>query len=64
MIEVLRRIGPKLVIPMHIFSQASLERFLARAGGFYAVRRETVPILVLSRAALPEALLILVVAGG
>src|SRR5262249_18471193 len=28
MVEVLRQIGPKLVIPMHIFSQASLERFL------------------------------------
>src|SRR5438132_1233539 len=32
MIEVLRQIGPKIVVPMHIFSQASLEKFLTRAG--------------------------------
>src|SRR5215475_14898899 len=47
MVEVLRQIGPKLVIPMHIFSGASLERFLARAGSFYAVQRETDATLVL-----------------
>jgi L-ascorbate metabolism protein UlaG (beta-lactamase superfamily) len=64
MIEVLRQIVPKLVIPMHIFSQASLERFLSRAGGFYAVRQEATPILVLSRAELPETPTILVLAGG
>jgi L-ascorbate metabolism protein UlaG (beta-lactamase superfamily) len=64
MIEVLRQIGPKLVIPMHIFSQASLERFLSRAGEFYAVRRETVPIVVLSRTELPATPSILVLPGG
>jgi L-ascorbate metabolism protein UlaG (beta-lactamase superfamily) len=64
MIEVLRQIGPKLVIPMHIFSQASLERFLARAGGFYAVRRETARTFILSRGALPETPSILVLPGG
>ena len=64
MIEVLRQIGPKLVVPMHIFSQASLERFLSRAGGFYAVRRESTPILVLSRAELPQTPSILVLPGG
>jgi len=64
MIEVLRQIGPKLVIPMHIFTQASLERFLARASGFYAVRREPSPTLLLSRAELPETPSIVVLAGG
>jgi L-ascorbate metabolism protein UlaG (beta-lactamase superfamily) len=63
MIEVLRQIGPKLVIPMHIFSQASLERFLASAGGYYAVRREAVPTVIFSRAALPASPTILVLAG-
>jgi L-ascorbate metabolism protein UlaG (beta-lactamase superfamily) len=63
MVEVLRQIGPKLVIPMHIFSGASLERFLARAGGFYAVRREADATLVLSRAELPQSPTILVLAG-
>jgi L-ascorbate metabolism protein UlaG (beta-lactamase superfamily) len=64
MIEALRQIGPKLVIPMHIFSQASLERFLSRAGGPYAVRRETDATLVLSRAELPQTPSILVLPGG
>ncbi|TMJ55580.1 MAG: MBL fold metallo-hydrolase [Alphaproteobacteria bacterium] len=63
MIEVLRQIGPKLVIPMHIFTQASLEKFLTRAGGFFAVRRESGPAVVLSRAGLPVTAEILVLAG-
>jgi L-ascorbate metabolism protein UlaG (beta-lactamase superfamily) len=64
MIEVLRQIGPKLVIPMHIFTQASLERFLARASGFYAVQREPSPTLLFSRAELPETPSIVVLADG
>src|SRR6202048_3981909 len=63
MIEVLRQIGPKIVIPMHIFSQASLEKFLTRAEGFYAVRRENGSAAVLSRAGLPATSEILVLAG-
>jgi L-ascorbate metabolism protein UlaG (beta-lactamase superfamily) len=63
MIEVLQQIGPKLVIPMHIFSSATLEKFLTRAGALYAVRRETGPAMVLSRAELPAAPEILVLAG-
>ena len=63
MIEVLRQIGPKLVIPMHLFTQASLEKFLTRAGGFFAVRRESGPAVVLSRAGLPVTAEILVLAG-
>jgi L-ascorbate metabolism protein UlaG (beta-lactamase superfamily) len=64
MVEVLRQIGPKLVIPMHIFSQASLDRFIARAGDFYAIRQEPSPTIFLSRAALPETPTILVLPGG
>jgi L-ascorbate metabolism protein UlaG (beta-lactamase superfamily) len=63
MIEVLGQIGPKLVIPMHIFSEATLERFLAQAGALYAVHRETFPTVVVSRALLPESPTILVLAG-
>jgi len=63
MLEVLQQIGPKIVIPMHIFSQASLEKFLARASGLYAVRRETGPAVVFSRATLPDTPEILVLAG-
>jgi L-ascorbate metabolism protein UlaG (beta-lactamase superfamily) len=63
MIEVLRQIGPKIVIPMHVFSQASLEKFLTLAGGFYGIRREAGPDIVLSRANLPATPEILVLAG-
>jgi len=74
MIEVLRQIGPKIVIPMHIFTQASLEKFLRQAagllpgnsqppGGFYAVRHEAGPTVVLSRAGLPGRPEILVLAS-
>jgi L-ascorbate metabolism protein UlaG (beta-lactamase superfamily) len=63
MIEVLRQIGPKIVIPMHIFTQASLEKFLTRAGGFFAVRREGGPGVILSRAGLPGSPEIIVLAG-
>jgi L-ascorbate metabolism protein UlaG (beta-lactamase superfamily) len=63
MIEVVRQMGPKIVIPMHIFTQASLEKFLTRAGGFFAVRRESGPAVVLSRGGLPVTSEILVLAG-
>ncbi len=63
MIEVLQQIGPKLVIPMHIFSQASLEKFLRLAGGFYAVHWETGSTVVLSKPELPAMPAILVLAG-
>ena len=63
MIEVLQQIGPKIVIPMHMFSQETLERFLTRAGALYAVHRETGSTVVLSRADLPATPEIRVLAG-
>jgi L-ascorbate metabolism protein UlaG (beta-lactamase superfamily) len=63
MIEVLRQIGPKLVIPMHIFTQASLEKFLARADAFFSVRREAGAAVAVSRTGLPATPEILVLAG-
>ena len=53
MIEVLRQIGPKLVLPMHIFGRATLDRFLARLGEHYKVSWADKPRIVLSRATLP-----------
>ena len=38
MIEVLRQIKPKIVIPMHIFTEATLDKFLTKIGDLYAVR--------------------------
>lgn len=53
MIEVLQQIKPKLVLPMHVFTQATLERFLARAGEHYRVRQMPEAKITLSRADLP-----------
>jgi L-ascorbate metabolism protein UlaG (beta-lactamase superfamily) len=53
MVKVLRQIGPKLVLPMHIFGQTTLDRFLARLGEHYRVRRADEPKIMLTRASLP-----------
>jgi hypothetical protein len=63
MIEVLRQIKPKIAIPMHIFSEMTLERFLARAAEHYKVRRAEKPRIVVSRADLPKESELLVLRG-
>src|ERR1044071_4227737 len=63
MIEVLRQIKPKIAIPMHIFSEMTLERFLARAAEHYKVRRAEKPRIVVSRADLPKDPEVLVLPG-
>lgn len=63
MIETLRRIGARVVIPMHFFSQARLEAFLGRASEFYEISRSDTPAIVLSRDALPPRQTVLVLPG-
>jgi L-ascorbate metabolism protein UlaG (beta-lactamase superfamily) len=63
MIAVLQQIKPNVAIPMHVFSAARLDRFLARAGESYQVRRMEEPRVLLSRADLPAAPEILVLPG-
>src|SRR5207302_308588 len=53
MIAVLQQIKPKIAIPMHVFTQATLERFLARAADAFTVRHAAEPVIVLTRTALP-----------
>jgi L-ascorbate metabolism protein UlaG (beta-lactamase superfamily) len=64
MIDVLQQIKPKIVIPMHIFARATLDKFLARIGDLYAVRNASGGTVVLSRAELPETAEVLVLPGG
>ena len=64
MIEVLQQIKPKIVIPMHIFTRATLDKFLTRIGDLYALRNATSRTVVLSRSELPERAEILVLPGG
>ena len=63
MIEVLRQIKPKIIIPMHIFTQATLDKFLTRIGDFYAVRHAEGHTVVLARSELPAEPEILVLTG-
>jgi L-ascorbate metabolism protein UlaG (beta-lactamase superfamily) len=63
MIEVLQQIKPKIAIPMHIFSQVTLDRFLARAEEHYKLHRSDSPKIVLSRADLPKEPEVLVLPG-
>ena len=53
MMEVLAAIHAPLVVPMHYFSEFTLDRFLARARERYAVERNGASLIALSRATLP-----------
>lgn len=54
MAEVLRSLRPRLVLPMHYFSSATLERFLARARAEYEIIVADRPDMTVSRATLPD----------
>ena len=64
MIEVLRQIKPKIVIPMHIFTQATFDKFLTKIGDLYALRRAGDRTVILTRSELPEKAEILVIPSG
>ncbi|MGE5510393.1 MAG: MBL fold metallo-hydrolase [Bacteroidota bacterium] len=65
MMEVLRALKARLMIPMHYFSSFTLQRFLDRARGeeFEIVRQE-VPTTVVSRTTLPKRQQVLVLPGS
>ena len=63
MVEVLTQIKAKIAIPMHVFSEATLTRFLARAADRFEVRRLSDPRVTVSRAELPAQPEILVLPG-
>jgi hypothetical protein len=63
MIEVLRGMKARMVIPMHYFTEYGLERFLARVGQEWEVEISPVPTVVLSKSTLPEKPKLLVLPG-
>jgi L-ascorbate metabolism protein UlaG (beta-lactamase superfamily) len=63
MIAVLQQIKPKIAVPMHVFTQATLDRFLGRAAEFYTVKRTEEPAVALTRASLPDVPEMLVLPG-
>jgi L-ascorbate metabolism protein UlaG (beta-lactamase superfamily) len=54
MLDVMQQIKAPLVIPMHYFSLANLQRFIDRASGHYRPRQNGGPSVTLSRAELPR----------
>jgi L-ascorbate metabolism protein UlaG (beta-lactamase superfamily) len=63
MIEVVEEIHPRLVIPMHFFGPAPLERFIDRMNGRYPLTRSDSKTVAVSRASLPQSTEILVLPG-
>lgn len=52
--EVIEQVGPRLVIPMHVFSEQRLAQFLALIEERYPVAWSASPTVTLSRDALPQ----------
>lgn len=54
MVQVIEQIGPRIVIPMHWFGSALLERFLALVRGRWDIEIRDEPVLDLSLRNLPD----------
>ncbi|HRD77058.1 MAG TPA: MBL fold metallo-hydrolase [Hyphomicrobiaceae bacterium] len=54
MMETLKTLKARLMLPMHYFSPYTLERFLTRARAEFEVEIEARPTIVISRATLPK----------
>lgn len=63
-IEVIESIHPRLVIPMHYFGQAVLDRFIKRIGDRYEVHYSDVAAIPLQRSQLPEKTQVWVLPGN
>jgi L-ascorbate metabolism protein UlaG (beta-lactamase superfamily) len=63
MVEVLQALKAPLMIPMHYFGMATLNRFLERVRQSWDVRYNDTPSIVLSKASLPRSPQVLVLPG-
>jgi L-ascorbate metabolism protein UlaG (beta-lactamase superfamily) len=63
MMQVLKDLKARLVIPMHYFGPATLARFLAKANAEFAVQHSSEPRVVVSLDTLPEKPTVLVLPG-
>jgi L-ascorbate metabolism protein UlaG (beta-lactamase superfamily) len=63
MVEVLKAIKAPLMIPMHYFSNYTLERFVARIRDSFEIEESTLPMVVVSRDTLPPKQKVLVLPG-
>jgi L-ascorbate metabolism protein UlaG (beta-lactamase superfamily) len=63
-VETLKTLRARLILPMHYFNPYTLSRFLDRIGNDFPVERATEPMIVVSQATLPASPKILVLPGN
>ncbi len=63
MIEVLKSLQARVMIPMHFFGGSSLSRFLSRSQDLWPVERRAEPAITVSKAGLPQKPTIIVLPG-
>ncbi len=64
MIEVLKSVQARVMIPMHFFGGSTLNRFLARSQDLWPIERRSEPVITISKAALPAKPTIIVLPGN
>ena len=64
MVEVLKALRARLILPMHYFNPFTLNRFLDRIRNDFAVETATEPVTVVSQATLPSEPKVLVLPGN
>jgi L-ascorbate metabolism protein UlaG (beta-lactamase superfamily) len=62
-VETLKTLRARLILPMHYFNPYTLSRFLERIGNDFPVERSTEPVIVVSQSTLPTEPKILVLPG-
>lgn len=63
MLNVLKELKARVVIPMHFFGPTTLARFIATVSGAFELQTETSPVLAVSAAALPDRPKLIVLPG-
>ncbi|WP_038358917.1 MBL fold metallo-hydrolase [Bosea sp. UNC402CLCol] len=63
MLEVLKSLQARVMIPMHFFGGGTLERFLSRTKGLWPVERRDTSSITVSKAALPATPTVIVLPG-
>ena len=63
-VETLKTLRARLILPMHYFNPYTLNRFLERIGTDFPVERATEPVMVVSQATLPAQPKIVVLPGN
>ena len=64
MIEVLKSVQARIMIPMHFFGGSTLNRFLAKSQDHWPVERRDTPIITVAKSALPARPTIIVLPGN